>query len=127
MKANAFADHIALNIDTSNAQGSTLSLTAGAQHMNPNGVVHGAVLYALADTGMGTALFATLEPGQICATIEIKINYFKPVTAGKIVCETVILNRGKTVANMDSKLYVDGRLVGQANGNFAIFRPKVPL
>ena len=73
---------------------------------------------------MGAAVYTTLEPGDICATIEIKINYFKPVSAGVVTCKTVLINRGKTVANLDSKLYVDNVLVGQANGNYAIFRPR---
>ncbi|MDA8108437.1 MAG: PaaI family thioesterase [Betaproteobacteria bacterium] len=102
---------------------SALSLTVARQHLNPHGVVHGAVLYALADTGMGAALYPTLAEGEICATIEIKINYFKPVTAGEVLCRTELVNRGKSVANLESKLYVGNALVAQANGNYAIFRP----
>lgn len=121
---NPFASLIDLQVED-RAQGkSTLFVSVGPQHMNPHGVVHGAVLYALADTGMGAALYSTLEPGQICATIEIKINYFKPVVQGRVRCESTVLNRGKTVANLEAKLFVDQALVGLANGNFAIFRPK---
>ena len=118
-----FAELIGLRVRQSHAGSSTLSLTVGAQHLNPHGVVHGAVLYALADTGMGAALYPTLAAGEICATIEIKINYFKPVTAGEVVCRTDLVNRGKSVANLESKLHVGDALVAQANGNYAIFRP----
>lgn len=121
---NPFASLIDLKVEDRTEGKSTLSISVGPQHMNPHGVVHGAVLYALADTGMGAALYSTLEPGQICATIEIKINYFKPVTQGTVHCESAVLNRGKTVANMEARLYVEQSLVGVANGNFAIFRPK---
>ena len=119
-----FADLIDLRVAHSHEGSSTSTLTVRQEHLNPHGVVHGAVLYALADTGMGAAVYTTLEPGDICATIEIKINYFKPVSAGVVTCKTVLINRGKTVANLDSKLYVDNVLVGQANGNYAIFRPR---
>lgn len=37
--------------------------------MNPRNVVHGAVLYAMADTGMGAALYPTLSADKVCATI----------------------------------------------------------
>ena len=37
--------------------------------MNPHNVVHGAVLYAMADTGMGAALYPTLSADKVCATI----------------------------------------------------------
>ena len=119
-----FADLLDLPIDEQGPGHSVLSLTVGQAHLNPHRVAHGAVLYALADTGMGTALYPTLVAPQICATIEIKINYFKPVSGGRLVCTTTLVNRGKTVANLESRLHVDGVLVAQANGNYAIFTPR---
>lgn len=121
---NHFAELLALKIDEQRAGYSRLSLVVARQHLNPHGVAHGAVLYALADTGMGTALYPTLADGQICATIEIKISYFKPVFGGQLVCTTELLNRGKTVANLESRVYLDDQLVAVANGNYAIFRTK---
>jgi len=121
-----FAELIDMRVEARSPGSSTLALTVGEQHMNPHFVVHGAVLYALADTGMGAALAATLEQGEICATIEIKINYFKPVSAGEVVCRTTLVSRGKTVANLESRLYVGDALVAQANGNYAVFRPSAP-
>lgn len=100
-----------------------MRLEVGPDHLNPHGVVHGAVLYALADTGMGLALYPSLAEGEICATIEIKINYFKPVHGGVLDCQTQVVNRGRSVANLESRLFVGGRLVAQANGNYAIFKP----
>lgn len=119
-----FADLIDLRIDERSAGSSTLSLTVAGHHLNPHQVVHGAVIYALADTGMGTALYPTLAAGEICATIEIKINYFKSIAAGRLLCKTQVINRGKTVANLESRIYLDDTLVAQANGNYAIFRPR---
>jgi len=122
--SHPFADLIDLRIDEQRAGSSTLSLTVAERHLNPNKVVHGAVIYALADTGMGSALHPTLAAGEICATIEIKINYFKPIARGRLRCDTHIVNRGKTVANLESRIYLDEVLVAQANGNYAIFRPR---
>ena len=102
---------------------SELTLQVQPQHMNPQQVVHGAVLFALADTGMGAALYPSLQPGELCATIEIKITYFKPVRAGQVVCKTVTMNRGKTIANLESCVFVNEVLVAKASGNYAIFRP----
>ncbi len=118
-----FAENLGLILDESSPGRSQCSLVVDPeQHLNPHGVAHGAVLYAMADTGMGMALYPTLETGQLCATIEIKISYFKPVFGGRLICQTEMLNRGKTVANLESRLYLEGVLVAQANGNYAIFR-----
>jgi len=102
---------------------SRCTLAVAEAHHNPHGVVHGAVLFAMADTGMGAALYPTLDAGEICATIEVKINYFKPVVAGELACTTELVNRGKTVANLESSIYLGDTLVARANGNYAIFRP----
>lgn len=121
-----FADLIALRVDEQGPGASTLRLEADERHLNPHRVVHGAVLYALADTGMGAALYPTLAPGELCATIEIKINYFKPVHTGLLTCRTTLVNRGKAVANLEARITLDDVLVAQANGNYAIFKPRTP-
>ena len=73
---------------------------------------------------MGAALYPTLGDGEICATIEVKINYFRPVMAGTLGCTTEIVNRGRTVANLESRVYSGETLVAQANGNYSIFTPR---
>lgn len=124
MHPHPFADLIGLRTDSRDAGTSEMSLEVAPGHLNPHGVVHGAVLYALADTGMGAALYPSLAPGETCATIEIKISYFRPVLSGRVRCRTEVLNRGRTIANLESRLYVDDRLVAQANGNYAILAPR---
>jgi len=119
-----FAELIDLRVEEQRAGFSKLTLDVTNDHLNPHNVVHGAVVYALADTGMGSALYPTLAQGEICATIEIKINYFKPISGGRITCTTEIINRGKSVANLESRVFVEGSLVAQANGNYAIFSPR---
>lgn len=119
-----FADLIALRTDEQGAGHSRLSLVVAPEHLNPHRVVHGAVLYALADTGMGAALYPTLAEGEICATIEIKINYFKPVRSGTLRCLTRLIHRGRRVANLEAQLFAGDTLVAQANGNYAIIQPR---
>jgi len=119
-----FAELIGLVVEDQLIGFSKCTLVAAAHHLNPHNVVHGAVLYALADTGMGMALYPTLKADEICATIEIKINYFKPVVAGLITCTTALVNRGKTVANLESKIFAGETLLAQANGNYSIFVPR---
>jgi len=99
-------------------------LSISEKHLNPHKVVHGAVVYALADTGMGAALYPTLAADEICATIEIKINYYKPVFSGVLTCITKVVNRGKTIANIESSIYSGEDLIAKANGNYSIFRSR---
>lgn len=119
-----FAELIGLAVEEQRAGTSRCTLQVDESHLNPHRVVHGAVLYALADTGMGAALYPTLGEGEICATIEVKINYFRPVSSGRLVCTTELLNRGRTVANLESRVFSGDTLVAQANGNYSIFVPR---
>jgi acyl-CoA thioesterase len=121
--SHPFAEGLGLQFVERASGRSRCTLSVGPEHHNPHGVAHGAVLFALADSGMGAALYPTLDPGEICATIEVKINYFKPVVSGVLDCVTELVNRGKTVANLESSIYLDGKLVAKANGNYAIFKP----
>jgi acyl-CoA thioesterase len=91
------------------------------EHMNPHGLVHGAVLYALADTGMGGALTSVLGAGEICSTIEIKINYLRPWRSGTLRCDTRVVSRGRTTAVLQSDLFDgEGRHLALATGTFAV-------
>ena len=56
---NPFAKLISLHVDEQRIGFSKLGLDVAQEHLNPHGVVHGAVVYALADTGMGVALYPT--------------------------------------------------------------------
>lgn len=118
-----FADLIGLRFEAQRAGHSQCTIDVGERHRNPNGMAHGAVLYALADTGMGAALFGTLNPGERCATIQITMNYFKPVATGPVSCTTELVSRGRSVAHLESRLFAAGVLVATANGNYAIFTP----
>jgi len=118
-----YAELIGLKIEEQENGHSKCSLEVDEKLYNPHKVIHGAVVYSLADTGMGAALYPGLKKGEMCATIEIKINYYRPVRSGTITCITEVINRGKSVANMESRIYSGDVLVAKANGNYSIFAP----
>ena len=117
-----YADLIGLKVDEQKKGHSICSLESEKNLFNPHNVIHGAVIFSLADTGMGAALYPTLNEGESCATIEIKINYYKPVKSGIITCVTDMINRGRSIANLESTIYCGDNLVAKANGNYSIFR-----
>ena len=110
-----FADLVGLKIDEHKNGHSKCSLACAEKLFNPYKVIHGGVLYSLADTGMGAALSSGLKEGEIGVTIEIKINYYKPVSSGVITCVTDLINKGKSVANLESVIYNEATLVAKAN------------
>lgn len=128
MKADRpFVNHVGVEIAEYGAGSSRCVLKIAPVHFKSAGLVHGGVLFTLADTGMGAALYPTLLPDQACATVEIKINYFRPVTQGELECVSVVVHQGRTMANLESELRVAGHLVAKASGTFAIIpRGRLP-
>lgn len=95
----------------------------GPQHLNPHGIVHGAVIYALADTAMGAAVTSRLSDDERCATLEIKINYLAPATSGRLTAESVVVGRSRRIAVVEARVRdADGGLVALATGSFYVSR-----
>jgi acyl-CoA thioesterase len=91
--------------------------------LNPHGVLHGGAVYVMVDYSMGGATMSVLPPGDICATIEIKISYLAGVRGGRLTCVTDIIKQGRRVVFLESKVRDDaGKLVATATGSFAIQR-----
>jgi len=121
---NPFGDLIGLQFVKCEGGQSRCTLGVEPRLLNPHGAVHGGVLYSMADTGMGGAMYTVMEKEELCATIEIKIVYFKAVRSGTLVCDTRIISRGRRVAALESEITSDGRLVAKASGTFSVFRAK---
>ena len=57
----------------------TFELDAGPEHSSPPGTLHGGILCDLADAAMGCAVVSVLDEAASFATVELKINFLKPV------------------------------------------------
>ena len=122
-----FADLIGLVFESVHQGRSLCRIEIDDKLLNPHGVAHGSVLSALADTGMGGALYPLLADDESCATIEMKISYFKPVLDGTLECSTQLLHKGKNVASLESEIFSNDKLVAKASGTYSISRPEKHL
>ena len=74
---------------------------AGEQHTNPMGTVHGGVVCTLADTAMGLAHASILTAAQSYATVELKINFLKPVRRERLRAIGRVVKAGKTLVLLE--------------------------
>jgi len=121
---NPFGELIGLNFSKLKKGYSQCILEVNEKLLNPHKVLHGGVIYSMADTGMGGALYSYLDEDELCATIEIKIVYFTAVTSGILTCETKLIHKSKKIAVLESEIKNDGRLIAKAIGTFSIFKVK---
>ncbi len=121
---NPFGALIGLSFSECREGYSRCALEVAEKLLNPHKVLHGGVVYSLADTGMGAALYSNLDDDELCATVEIKIAYFAAVTSGTLTCETKLIHRSKRIAALESEIRNDGRLTAKAMGTFSVSKVK---
>src|SRR5882724_9862699 len=98
-----------------------LALTLGPTHMSRANRVHGGVLFTLLDTALGGAVVNALPPGKGCATLELKINYFRPIQHGRVTAEGRLVNRSRSIAYAEGEVVNDeGKVLAKASGTFFI-------
>ena len=86
------------------------------RHANPMGTLHGGILCDLADAAMGFAYASTLEQGETFTTLELKINFLRPVWETRLTATANLVQRGRRVGLVECDVTdAEGRLVARAS------------
>src|ERR1700741_1092690 len=100
-----------------------VTLAAGKQHANPMGTLHGGILCDIADAAMGMAFASTLAPGESFTTVELKINFFRPVWQAELKAEGTVVQRGRTMGYVECTVTDDqNRLIAKAASSCMVLR-----
>jgi uncharacterized protein (TIGR00369 family) len=103
----------------------TFELEAGPQHSSPPGTLHGGILCDLADAAMGCANATRLGQGESFTTVELKINFLKPVWQGRLTAVGEVVKAGRTIALLACRVTDDsGSLVAYATSTCMTLREK---
>ena len=92
-------------------------------YSNPMGTIHGGVLCDIADAAIGTAHFTTLTAGESFASIDLQINFFRPVWNERLKAVARPVHRGRTVSRYVCDITrADGKLVAQVTSTMMTLR-----
>ena len=82
------------------------TMDSGEHQYNPIGMVHGGVVSTLLDSAMGCAVQSLLPQGKAFTTLELKVNFVRPVglASGTLRCEGRVLHNGSRVATAEGKV-----------------------
>lgn len=96
---------------------------ATSEFANPLGTLHGGVLGDLSDLAMGMSFGSTLEIGESFTTLEMKINFLKPIWDGELAAQGRVIKRGRTIGLLECEVF-DGRgsLVAKASSTCMVLR-----
>ena len=98
-------------------------MEADEKHHNPMGTLHGGVYCDLADAAMGYAYAATLGEGETFTTVELKINFFRPLRQGRLTAEARVVRAGGTLGYVECDVTDQtGRLVAKAASTCMMLR-----
>lgn len=86
------------------------TVTPAEYHYNPIGVVHGGLACTLCDSAMGCAIHTMLPAGVGYTTLEVKVNFLRPLTqaTGVVRCEGKVIQVGRSVGMAEGRI-TDGR------------------
>ena len=100
-----------------------VTLAAGPQHANPMGTLHGGILCDIADAAMGMAFASTLAPQESFTTVELKINFFRPVWKASLKAEGKVVRRGRSMGYLECEVSDErGQLIAKAAATCLVLR-----
>lgn len=92
-----------------------IEFDAGPEHANPMGTLHGGVFCDIADAAMGMAYATTLAEGETFTTLELKINFLRPVWQATLTADGRVVQAGRSIGLVECDVTDDrGRLVARA-------------
>ena len=98
-------------------------LDAGPQHASPLGTLHGGIVCDLADAALGCAHASLLAEGETFTTLELKINFMKPVWSGHLIAEGRVVKSGRTIGLTECRVTDEsGSLVAYATSTCMTLR-----
>jgi len=100
-----------------------IEFQATEAHANPMGTLHGGVLCDIADAAMGLAYAANLGEGESFTTLELKINFLKPIWKARLRAVARVIKQGRTTGFVECDVTDDkGSLVARATSTCLTLR-----
>ena len=114
---------IGFDIDSVKPGEAVIRFRATEAHANPMGTLHGGVLCDIADAAMGIAYASNLEDGESFTTLELKINFLKPVWNAELLAIGRVVKQGRTIGMVECDITDEqGGLVARATSTCMTLR-----
>lgn len=114
---------LALTLVSSEIGRATVEFEASERYANPMGTLHGGVMCDIADAAMGAAYRSTLSESDTFTTLELKINFLRPVWKAKLRAHAKVVRAGKVVGLVECDVVDEkDRLVARASSTCMTLR-----
>ncbi len=98
-----------------------LAMDLRPHHFNPQGIVHGGIITAVADTAIGLALRSQLGAGLTHRTAQLNVHFLAKGEGNRLVGRGRAIHLGQRMGYGESEV-IDGqgRLLARASGTFMV-------
>jgi uncharacterized protein (TIGR00369 family) len=104
-EAVPFAQLLGLELGKLERGAATIHLQLRDELLRNNGLLHGGVIASLADTAAAFAVNTMLEEGQITVTVDLTLQYLRPLTKGRVTAHAQVLRAGRRIANVQVNVH----------------------
>ncbi len=115
----AFAQLLGMEFHEMSGGHCVASLEVRAHLLNPLGIAHGGVTYALADSACGGATLSALGSSRM-VTQDMQMRYHGPVRPGKIVAQAEVIHHGQRTVTVQCRVTQNELLIASCSATFAI-------
>lgn len=110
-ETNHFPRSLGIELDSIEHGRARLSLEVRQQHLQLAGIMHGGAIATLIDTAVAFAIVGASKPGSRFTTIEMKVNYLRPIREGRVVADARLIRDGRRIVVSDCDVYdFEGKL-----------------
>jgi len=100
---------------------SEVAMDLDDHHFNPQGIVHGGVIAAIADTSIGLALRSMLRPGLTHRTAQLNVHFLSKGEGNRIIGRGRSRHLGQRMGYGEADVSdAEGRVLARASATFIV-------
>ncbi len=107
VRQSPFPKHMSIELSKIEYDKSLISISLSRYHFQPFGIVHGGVLASLIDTATFWSAYLRLPQDTGLVNVDLKLNYLRPVTGGKLRAEGTCIKPGNTLSYSEARVIDD--------------------
>jgi uncharacterized protein (TIGR00369 family) len=104
-----YAKLLGFKIEDLEMGGATMEMEIREELMRNQGIVHGGAIASLIDSAMAFATLSLLEPGQRTTTVDLTVNFLRPISSGKATARAKVVRAGRRIIVLSAEVFDDAQ------------------
>ena len=113
-ETNHFPRLLGIEIDSMENGTARLGVEVTEKLLQLAGIMHGGAIATLIDTAVAMAIVSVSEPNSKFTTVELKVNYLRPLKEGRVIAEAHLIQNGRRIIVADCDVFdAQGKLAAK--------------